>query len=686
MLHILEFFGFEKAGTSGAEVYGDCIFCGKTNKLYVNEEKEVFECKTCSQSGNKYSLMSKLLRNARTATSDAMYRKLAKNRKLPFEVFKDSGMAYCPLSQSWLIPYFGIDTLSPINLRHWNYTQKGIRSIKGTTNTLYGLETLGNDDTTTVFLCEGEWDAIALSYCCSHSDDEAHNSAAVVAVPGASTFKREWAPYFLGKDVYVLYDADDAGQRGVEKAVEILGQSARSVHVLVWGPEAPSGADIRDLIVNHLERHKSLRSDEFAEIVSEIKARCQKVVAVNSGASTGIELVETLWPSDKDTAPDFETTCSRIQQQIELTPDLKDMLQVCYAHAFSNEMRGDPLWTYVIGPPGSGKTLIMMSLAGSERCIFQSSFTPNALISGFKSGASGHDPSLLPQWNRKVVVLKDFTEILAIHVAAKEEIFGRLRGAYDGVARKEFGNGIVREYKDLYFSMLAGVTPAIHAEKRATLGERFLKYEMRREGEYDAENQILAAIGSIEHETEIINELRDASGEFLSRRMPDSLPVFSTEYTQRVVNLSQFIGALRTDVTRDFSHERIVQYEPVREVGTRLSKQLVKLAKMLAVVHNVNAVDERCWKLVEKTALDTANQFFLRVVMALFHRKGSASSQEIQEATRIPSGTLVRILEDCHILRVLDTTTGSKTGMGRPRKEWALTDSIQHLMKGAGIS
>lgn len=63
-----------------------------------------------------------------------------------------------------------------------------------------------------VYLCEGVVDT--LTFLC--------RNISAVGVPGVTSFKAEWVPYFKGKKVVVAFDPDEAGRRGAVVAQELL--------------------------------------------------------------------------------------------------------------------------------------------------------------------------------------------------------------------------------------------------------------------------------------------------------------------------------------------------------------------------------------------------------------------------------------------------------------------------------
>ncbi len=77
---------------------------------------------------------------------------------------------------------------------------------KGSTSSLYGAEKIAG--TTQVIICEGELDALVL---------EAQGFTGVCSTGGASTFKEEWFELMVGKEIFMCFDNDDAGRKGMER-------------------------------------------------------------------------------------------------------------------------------------------------------------------------------------------------------------------------------------------------------------------------------------------------------------------------------------------------------------------------------------------------------------------------------------------------------------------------------------
>lgn len=83
------------------------------------------------------------------------------------------------------------------------------RYDKGATVALYGSHKIRDE----VIICEGEFDSLVL---------ESNGFSAVTSTGGADSFQQEWGKLFVGKDVYVCFDNDDAGVRGKLKVFSYI--------------------------------------------------------------------------------------------------------------------------------------------------------------------------------------------------------------------------------------------------------------------------------------------------------------------------------------------------------------------------------------------------------------------------------------------------------------------------------
>ena len=122
---------------------------------------------------------------------------------------------------------------------------------KGSKSTLFGLNHI--DDVSPIFITEGELDAICLA-------SKGYN--AVSSTGGAGTFDPEWGKFFEGKDIYIVYDHDDAGIKGAFHTQSIIPWAK-----IIWLPkQVGEHGDVTDYFVK-LKKTK----EHFDKLVLESK-------------------------------------------------------------------------------------------------------------------------------------------------------------------------------------------------------------------------------------------------------------------------------------------------------------------------------------------------------------------------------------------------------------------------------
>jgi hypothetical protein len=348
-------------------------------------------------------------------------------------------------------------------------------------------------------------------------------------------------------------------------------------------------------------------------------------------------------------------------------------------------MDGPPVWVFLVGPPGSAKTAVLASLNTYEKIYSTSSLTVHALISG-ANWKETMDPSLIPKLDGKIMVVKDFTSIMAMRDAEKDEIFGILRDAYDGRCGKVFGNGVERNYVSR-FTVLAAVTPRIYdlSSNHTSLGERFLKFSVGHNLIHTSEEEIISrAIGNINSEAEMNVEFQDVVNQFLTRTVNmEHIPDVPKDIERRTIALAMWGARMRGSVTRDTYRNEIITSRPSAEIGSRLGIQLAKLAKALAMVHGNKSVTMAEYRLVKKITLDTIPQrnedIFRHMLKMCPSFSDTISASAIATATRYPQATIQRLLQD---MDVLDVVTKTGTSM---KYNWTLSKYIRGCATRAGL-
>lgn len=670
--------------SSGDNVQGDCPFCGKEDHFYVNQKTGTWDCKYCQETGNVYTFLGKIAEQMHKETHAKDWEKLCRNRScsknvndgkmvkppIPVDAFRRARMGWT--GDEWLIPVYS-DKGTVRDIRRWKEGGK-VQSTAGCNLQLWGLRELASAQPgSIVWLCEGEWDAIILRWLL---DLAGRGQEIVTSAPGAGTFKREWAQWYKGMRVRVAFDNDESGDKGSMKAGDMLMGLAASVQYVSWPETLPTGWDIRDFVLSG--RGTQITAERAVETLESLLRKTHRRAAHSSPEDDAAEEVID------DTPATFQDVLATFKKWAKVDQDFYDALAISLAICLCNDIPGDPLWLYLVAPPGSGKTLILLGLQTSERCMFYSTLTPASLVSGFNVSP---DPSLLPELDGKTAIFKDGTELLAMHPDARREVYGVLRGAFDGHVRKRFGNGLLREYH-LHFNMIIGVTPAIHGDNMATVGERFLKIQMK---ESDEEAKVRAAIENIGLEMQMQEELSEICRRFLLLKIdPSLLPGLGESALDRIVALAQLVEILRAQVDREAYGEREVKYRPSHGVGTRVAKQLSKLAQVLTYVFGTTTVGPEVMRIIERMALDSMTGYHLDIVRTIL-KTGNAGldRRTICKMASMPETTATRKLQDLEQLGILEkkvAATPSANGAlakGVAPSLWRVADRIAALWRRA---
>lgn len=666
-LAVFECHGVAFEYTQGEQEIGTCPFCSKKNHFYINRNTGQWDCKKCGKSGNIYSFLKQYSDAVYSSTTTTQYKSLAQVRSLPIRALRNWKLGWD--GAQWLMPVLSASKVCR-DIRRWTPKTSLVKSTTGCKSQLYGWYLASK--TKIIWLCEGEWDAIAMGWLLEMTGKVKERA---VGVPGAMTFKDEWIDGFIGKTVYICYDKDSAGEQGILKAYSKIGEVAKSIKIIKWPIELPGKFDVRDFIKAGVGDNKPLKL-----IHKELRSFLTDPSQITILADEENELIEE--EEILDDPPTFNETLRIYSQWCRMTTDLIHALKIMFAVVLSTKESGEPLWIHIVGPAGCGKTMLLMSLDGSKRCEFVDNVSPHALVSGYQSS---HDPSLLPKLNRRCCVWKDFTEILEKPAFEKDGMYATLRSAYDGRYFQKFGNNVVRSYPDLRFSMVTGVTPAIYGDRKASLGERFLKFEIYRDKRINVEQQVRAAIENMSFEDEAKKALQNAARDFLSRNV-EILPAIPAKMVDQTIALANLISYLRQSAEREVYGEKVIRYKPVREVSTRLTKQLLKLGQFLAVVAGRDCITYKEYRLMKKVGFATSIKTHIEILQIIMRNNGLATTGFIAEKVLLSRSSVERQLHDMQLLDVVNRNKSPQRKIGRTTIEWSLQKEILSLCQRAEVS
>lgn len=672
-LRTYEFHGIHFSKREGNEHKGSCPFCnGKA--FHVDEVEGFFNCKTCDKAGNKYTFLQLYYDYWFEKTTEKQLESLAKDRGIDAEAFEIAELAYDRDNQRWLIPHRN-NKGSMVNLCVWSPKKliDGKRPILGTAGCkahLFNLESVG--DSRKVYVCEGQWDAIALQWLLYKMKNK---EAAVVSVPGATTFKEEWGEFFHGREVFFLYDNDETGVKGTDKATNILRKYGKCRHLssITWPDSYPEKYDIRDLISSNLTKPKK---------AWDIIQKAMKDLILHTAKSTGV------------VCKDFKTLTKNFAEHVFLTDEMRDALLVICSVILSNKIFKNPfcpLWVFIVGPSGCGKTLLLQSTADMDTVSFQTVMTPKTLVSGYAT-KDGTDKSLLPDLIGNTLVIEDFTGVLSMAKTEQDEIHGVLRSCYNGRYEKSFGHIGLRVYpspdsghETCHFTALAGVTSEIHTDRRANHGERWLKFRMK-PSEEDQQQQVEAAMQNTLNEVAPELELRRYMTAFLEHKLSEetALPEVSEQIRNRINGLGQIVSLVQAVVIRERGHLLV---PPEVGIASRISQQLLKLGQAVAFVLGKKFIDEEVYRILQKCGFDTCYGMHSKVLTAVAQADpiNGITRQEICQQQKIASKTCHEVLEELLELGGVEYDLAESEGPGQPARLWKITAHMRDLFGQAGI-
>ena len=669
------FLGWDATSTSGDEYIGGSIFHGKENKFYVNSRTGQWQDKYSGHSGNFYTYLRAWHKWCKEEfpLSEKELKDFAKERGFSVAAVKRLGVFRGLFLDgvNWGVPIRNAEGKVSSVLK-WKGPGSRLIWCTGSSAGLIGLEDFPQEDEGKVdrlYWVEGPWDRAALRSILQEAVDDF--TWAVLAVPGAETFKPEWGGYAVrARTNIVCFDNDAAGENGRERAIEMManyGVKKANMSYLRWPGTLPDGYDVRDL-----------RKDGGGfDILEGLTKPCEKK------KSTGKD--EPTKKKRRRGRVSWEDTLSQYSHWLNMTESHRDTLRMIYAVVLSNRLPGsDFAWLHIVSAAGSGKTELLMSVSELGDVVTKSCVTEHSLISGYPTTAG--DPSLIPKLIGNTFILKDFTEVLSMAKPQRDGVYKVLRGAYDGKAERDFGNGQVRAYVGS-FSMLTGVTQAIDGENGTALGERFLKWRLTAKRE--ATQSVLDALSNVGKEDQMRTALTDAASSFFDFDLEsdfnaDAIP---REELGRIAALAEVAARLRTKPDRDTYNRDRIGFEPEPETPTRIAKQLLRLRLGLAMLHDPFEFTDDDFRLIRKCAMDSTTGF----VMAICKQLRAQSWQtvaELMQATGVPQTTCREVLDDLEMQRIGVVQSKRKaqaSGPGRPNKVFALTEDVRRLMKQAGL-
>jgi hypothetical protein len=247
----------------------------------------------------------------------------------------------------------------------------------------------------------------------------------------------------------------------------------------------------------------------------------------------------------------------------------------------------DPLWVFLVGPPGGGKTeAIKLVEPVADKRVDE---LTRAGLLAWAPGKKVRKVGLLTRIpSVALVTISDFSTVATMgDREARARMYGMLRVVYDGRVYRGIGGepGSEGDRQELewegHLTLLAGATPAMdtHASVEAALGERWLTVRLPESSVSRARRRALFVVDRAS-----VRPLREQAQELVRelvlearKRIPDQL---DREHVERLVDAATFVAWARTGVQFEGQgRNRIPIGLPIPEEPTRLVGQLLRLAR-----------------------------------------------------------------------------------------------------------
>lgn len=650
---------------SGNQSIADCPFCDKEQKFYVNQESGLWDCKSCSANGNPLTFIRDWWDHCDRNTPPNTYDTLCAERGLLLpETLMLWGVCKSLLfSDCWLIPAYNAEGKLHQVYRYANFPTKhsdgtttwhkecrpttGLHE-DGRASGLFGAHLYNPKKPATIY-CEGAWDGMVLweALKCAKEVDgsliptanemssllQAYN---VVAVPSANIFQEPWASLSQNNRAILTFDSDHpptlAGYNGMKRAANILAaapEPPNEVYYLCWGPqgydpELKSGYDLRDLLTQG-KRTSADRVTNLAKLLGPtsnhpIRPIPQDWISGRS-ASTAKHGGTAIEPLPCTSYHQLLTAC---RKALRWTSNLDMAFSSMLAIVISTYAPGEgQVWLKVISPPSTGKTTLCSAIAMDRKHVFELS-SLRGIHSGWKSDPEGReDHGLTPKIKNKTVLMKDADPLLQVRDRAG--VLAEMRDFFDGSFDFYYRHGVSRKGRDIKTSWIICGTEKLRDLDSTELGARFLdcvimegidrelerdinRLKARRIGEQMKNPESFKANGkpppSITEEQRTMLRLTAGYLDHLYQRRDRIFPAIDQpdDAYERICDMAELAATLRAR-----PNYKLPDGGGSREMSTRLTSQLVRLAFCLAAVLNKKSIgDAEVLRRVRKVALDTA--------------------------------------------------------------------------------
>ncbi len=362
-------------------------------------------------------------------------------------------------------------------------------------------------------------------------------------------------------------------------------------------------------------------------------------------------------------------------------------VEIVVATVVANRMAGPPVWTLLVGPPGSGKTEALRLLdadqlpagdpdrvaLGDVFCV--STFTEAGLLSASLSRDPAATGGLLAEIGDQrpgILVFRDLTTMLARVANRDHSALDLLREVHDGRYVRRAGSRGGRAFAWCgKAGALGAVTEEIdrHHNVVAAMGPRFLCWRMSRLDAAQRLDQGRAALAAAGHEADTRARLAGMTARLLAGvAVPHEAPPLPVDVGERLLNAADVAAQARSAVPRD-SSTREVEAVDDPEATTRM---LAGLRLQYGALVVVGADEDEAWRVTAKMAWDSIPKPRRLALDALWTQPAGVlpSTAIVADAIGLPTGPTHRALDDLAAHRLVERHSADRGEHGWGLAPW----------------
>jgi|GEM_PF-1181255 len=340
------------------------------------------------------------------------------------------------------------------------------------------------------------------------------------------------------------------------------------------------------------------------------------------------------------------------------------------AFAANMHFEGVPVWIIFVGPPSSGRSMIIKPLQGRPGAVTLGRLTPAGLLSGTPRRDCSPDSTggaLRSVGDRGVLLVSEMSGYLG-NGRQKNDLMATFREIFDGSWSRTVGTdgGNILEWTG-HAGFIGAATTAIDSASsvRAEMGERFLYLRFRPTATDSLERGLCSLGNSLAARDQSLHNAVVSLLELVPEGIQPYFPP-SGNLIYCIASLATVMAQLRTPVARD--EERALVSIPSPEQSPRLAQQLYSLFRGYKLI---GFTDREAWQGIQRIARDTMPPMMLLVFDQLLHHLGDAITKP-DISVAIGRGradkTVERILEELKALEIAVDLDGRRT-----RGLWTLT-------------